>query len=280
MRGTLIHDMLELHIAGKDPWPVLKEAEKKYGKLFKQEQEHYGDILGDVKKMMEGYFEFYKQDPITYIKHKGQYTEHYFEVELTPSITLIGYLDSAGRTQDKLVWLVEHKSHKQLPEGDLNYSDLQSALYTWIMPKIGLPKPDGVAWNYIKAVAPTEPELLKNGELSKRANIASTWPVYLAAIRKHKLDPRDYKDMKEKLSNRLGDFYARKYLPVNKAIVEQLIEDTIKTAIEIKRKGHKDHTRNIDKHCTWCDFYNLCQAELRGADAAFIRKTNFTVQED
>lgn len=281
LRGTIIHDMLEEHISGRDPWPILKNAEKKYKKLFLEEREHYGDLIGDLKKIMTGYFDFYHQDPIKYLKFKGKYTEHYFEVPLTRHITLVGYLDSFGQTKDKLNWLVEHKSHKRLPEGDLAYSDIQSSLYTWVAPQIGLPVPDGVAWNYIKAEAPGEPDLLKNGTLSTKKNMNTTWAIYRATIEKYGLKVKDYIQMREQLEGKEDNFFKRKYLPTNKHITGNIIKDVITTASEMQRKLGKVTTRTIGKHCDWCDFYDVCQAELRGLDSTFIRKANYEeVQEE
>jgi hypothetical protein len=281
VRGSILHDMIEAHIEGKDPWIPFKKAKTDLAKLkiMKEELAYYNELLDEVRRLMVGYLAFYEKDPIRYTSLKGKKAEHYFKVKLTESIWLEGYIDSFGQTKDRLNWLVEHKSHKQIPQGDLKYSDIQGALYVWVCQKIGLPEPDGVIWNYIKAKGPAIPELLKNGELSKRANADTIWPVYLESIKKHGLNPKDYKDMKLALENKEQDFFTRKLLPVNKTIVNTLVEDAKKTAREIKRKGNKDQTRNIDKHCEWCDYYNLCQAELRGLDTDFIIKTNFDVRD-
>lgn len=279
VRGTIIHSMLEANIGGKDPLKVWEEAKKTYAHMFREEREVYDQMMEDIRLLMTSYFQYYEDDPLTYVEHKGKKTEYYFEVDLTPAIQLIGYIDSVA-TKDGLNWLVEHKSHKEIPKGDLKYSDIQGALYAYAMPLTGLPKPDGVCWDYIRMKSPTIPELLKNGQLSKKANIDTLWPVYREQIRKNGLKLSDYKDMKELLQRKYDDFFIRKYLPLNKTILKNLVEDAVTTAREIKRKAGKDKTRNIEKHCEWCDYYNLCQADLRGLDTKFIKKTNFEVRNE
>lgn len=278
VRGTIIHSMLEEFIAGKDAWKAWGEAQKTYGKLFKQQREEYGDIPGDIEALMSSYFKWYARDPLTYYEVDGNYSEHFFQVPLTPGIIMQGTIDSAAHTRDKRFWMVEHKSHREIPRGDIKYSDIQSAIYTWIMPQVGLPKPDGVMWNYIRMKRPTVPEVLKSGEMSRR-DIDTTWDVYEAALKAAKLDPKDYADMKSKLANKEAEFFVRQALPINKTIVETILEEATTTAREIKRKAGVDKTRTIDRQCTYCQYYLLCQAELRGLDHKAILKHQFKTEE-
>jgi hypothetical protein len=274
--GTIAHSMIERFVAGRDPWPALKEAEKKYAKMFREEREEYGDIVGDLRRLFTGYFEWYKRDPIITVPIKKRMAEHPFELVIAPGITLTGKIDQLGRTRDKRQWLVEHKNHRVLPQGDINYSDIQSMSYCWVMPKVFGITPDGVAWNYIRRKGPTVPELLKSGELS-HSSIDTFWPVYLDAIKKHKLDPKDYKDMKEKLEGKEASFFVRAYLPVNKTILNTVVSELITTATEMSKGAPV--VRTLGRHCQWCSYYNLCQAELKGLDASYIRKTEYQESE-
>lgn len=283
MRGTVVHEMIEAHANGTDVWAPVEAFKKRYAKLFAEEREHYGDLVGEIERLMSGYFEWYKKDPLVpfSLVKGGPKAEHKFSVNLTPSIILEGKVDLAAHDRMKRKWLTDHKTHKQLPQGDIKYSDIQSALYCWALeceyPKL---KFDGVAWNYIRWKAPVIPDLLKDGSMSRRKNIDTTWAVYRQAVKDAGLDPKDYADMKQELDGKEGDFYVRSYLPVNRTITENLLEEARVTAREMKRKGGRDKTRTIEKHCSWCEFYNLCQAELRGLDADFIRKHDYKEKVD
>lgn len=278
IRGTIIHAMIENFINGEDPWAAYRHYEKLHGKLFREERESYGTLLEDIQLLMDQYFKWFKSDPLTYLKHPqtGKRAEHKFRVQIAPGITQTGTIDSVAKSKDGRVWLVEHKSVSQLPTDLFRYSDIQSVTYTEVLEKLGFPKPDGVCWNYIRAKPPTVPELLKSGELSKR-NIDTTWDVYAAAIKRHKLDPRDYEDMRKQLQGKEKDFFVRVYLPVKPVIVKNVMREVVATSKEMRRLHfHEEElVRNITRNCSWCQFFNLCQAELRELDASFIRKADF-----
>jgi len=275
LRGTTIHAMIEERIEGRDPQKPLDALRKEYGKLFLEEREEYGDLPGDIATVMENYFEWYDKDPLfpMPLKKGGPKSEHKFQVNLTPSIILEGRVDMFATDKRKKVWLVDHKTVKNMPKGDLRYSDLQSCLYAWAF-RDRL-KFYGMCWNYLKFKVPRIPEPLKNGSLSKAKNIDTTWKTYLQAILDNGLDPDDYKDMEEILEGKEEDFFKRNYMPLSPVIIENIVEEAQITAREMKRKGGKDKTRTIDRHCEWCQYYNLCQAELRGLDADFIRAHDY-----
>lgn len=275
LRGTTVHEMLEADANGKDPWKVWRQFKKKNANLFEAEKEVYGDVVEEVRVLVSGYFEYYKDDPLEAVEFNGRRSEHKFRVKLTESIFLEGKIDRIGRDKKKHHWLMDHKTVKQLPSADGKYSDIQSAIYTWVMPQMGFKKAHGVVWDYIRWKAPTIPEVLKKGGMSRRANIDTTWAVYKQALINNGLDPDDYQDMKEILHGKESDFYVRSYMPMNETMQAQLLDEARTTAREMKRKLGKDTTRTTDRHCDWCQYKNLCNAELRGLDTDFMLKHDF-----
>lgn len=284
VRGRMIHDMIEAQINGKNPWKILDGYKKEYNKLFLEQREMYGDLIDDVDRIMTQYFVWWNADPIEYLKHPRtkKQAEHEFEVVIDGEIRFTGKADSLGRTKDKRVWLVEHKSMRTFPTDEFRYTDIQSALYVKHLERSwpGL-KIDGVCWNYIRAKPPAVPELLKSGELSRR-DIDTVWPVYLEAIKRHRLDPNDYQDMESKLKDKWSSFYKRVYLPVNRVIVDNLNQEMIATAHEMAELHDEPqmHVRNMTPMCSrQCEYYNLCQAQLRGLDDEWLLKKEFKARE-
>jgi hypothetical protein len=51
------------------------------------------------------------------------------------------------------------------------------------------------------------------------------------------------------------------------------------SAVQINALGKDIHDRNMTRDCSWCSYYNLCQAELRGLDSEFVKKTQYIVEE-
>jgi hypothetical protein len=271
--------MIEAHLCGKDPWLPWRSMKRKHSKLFREEVEEYGDLPEQIKILMEGYFRWYKKDPLRFIplKRGGKKAEHELKVQLTPRIILGLKIDAIGVTKDKLRWLIDHKSHKTIPTGDLPYTDIQTMLYCWALEQENF-KVDGVAWNYIRVKTPTLPQPLKAGGLSKAKSIDTTWGVYKSEIKRLGLKLSDYKDMKELLIDKEADFYTRLYMPINRTLMNNLKEEMTQAAREMI--AEKPPIRNIERHCDWCEFKNLCQGELRGLDVNWIRKNEYQEKGD
>ncbi len=278
LRGTICHAMIEAKANGKDPWVPYEEFIKENKKIFIEEEEVYGNIEEMICNIMEGYFRHYKNDVLTPMKIGDKFAEHKFSIQIEEDIYLEGIIDMVALDDHNRVWLVDHKTHKTIPSGDNAYYNMQSALYAYAMRELPeFPNPDGVCWNYIKWKDQTKPELLKNGTMSKK-KIDTTWDVYLKALLENNLDPADYQDVKEALQSRESEFYIRQYLPLNDVIIQSVYRDAVTTAKQIETfldRPKEQFDRNLTRDCSWCEFYPLCQAELRGLDSEFMRKVDY-----
>lgn len=286
IRGTIVHAMIEAKAKGDDPWEVFDKYIEENHKVFMEEEEYFGieEMISDI---MEGYFAYYKNDDVKPypIKKDGEtkWAEHAFSVPLVPEegIYFGGVIDMIVQDAKKRIWLMDHKTHKTLPKGDIAYLNPQSNLYSWAMSQLDyLPTPDGMIWNYIRWKQPSKPQVLKDGSLSKSTRIDTTWGIYKKAVREAGLDIKDYTDMEEALKGKEEDFYVRHYLPINQNIQKNLVEDAKCTAIEILHNAGKVKDRNITRDCSWCEFYPLCQAELKGLDTSTMLKFDYKEKED
>lgn len=273
-RGTILHEMIEARLTKKNPHKVLDEYEKKYRQLFREEREEYGEtFIEDIRRVFDGYERAYTSEPLKYlhIEKKG-------EVELPNGYTLKYIVDGIATDQNGRRWLVDRKSHKNIPEERDRFSDIQLVLYYWAW-NIEHPKEkvDGVIWDYLRTKPPAIPEQLKKGELTQRANIDTDHYTYAMEIAKLQLDPRKYREILAKLKGRGSmDFFQRVSLPSPPGpLVKSVVADAADTAAYIEEYGDKIQTRNLTRDCSWCEFFDLCHAELRGLDASFIRKTKY-----
>lgn len=279
----MIGECLDQAVTGRSWENLLARYRKQYGKLFKEEQEMYGTLLEDVDRIVRNYMGVWgKQGGFKgYICDDK--TGNPYEVELNlvlPSgIPFVGFIDKMPVDKEKRVWVLDHKSHKNIPDEEARFGDLQTLLYMWAAPLCGYPKPVGVVWDYLRTKPPSVPEVLKSGEMSRRENIDTTWDVYSEALVEAGLDPDSYADMQEKLKGREAKFFQRVFLPhPSDTMVKAMVEDVDNTAREIQ-KNMDDGTRTMNKDCSWCQFYLLCHAETRGLDAAFIRKAHYETKE-
>lgn len=280
MKGSIIHEMDEAYTDGKSWEDVLDRYQREYDKLFLEEKEEYGDIISDMKRIMEGYISKWSADDLKYIKKKDKRTEHLLEVDLIPGkVVLVGKIDKIGVDKMGRVWLVEKKSFKKLPKEEVRFSDLQTTIYYWAAPQCGFPIPDGIMWDYVRSKPPAIPPLLKNGQLSKRMGIDTTFSTYLDEVCKLGLSPDYYSEILQHLKEKPDNFYRRIFLPAPDSLVVTLIKDLKETALEIRALG-ETRSRNLSRDCSWCGYYPLCQAELRGLDAKFIRSREYKERSD
>ena len=262
---------------------VLREYEKEYKKLFQEEREFYGDLIGECRRITLAYEALYAKDGMKPIVGKdGNPFELELRVPLIPGVIFKGKIDKLFEDRNKRVWLTDHKSHKKIPDLESRFSDIQLVLYYWAVPLTGYKTPDGVMWDYIRTKAPTIPDTLKAGGLSKRANIDTTYETYLAEITRQKLNPKDYKEILDPLKGRgTIDFYQRVQLAKpNPKLVENIVSDARQTALEIQLHGKTSKVRSMSYDCKQCDYYQLCQSDARGLDTAFIRKTDYQPRKE
>lgn len=287
LRGSIIGECLDVRAEmhpGKDlHWnEVLDRYYKEYRRVIAEDPEQYGSLINDCANIMMRYTRQYEDEKLTYwAPPKGKPYEHRVEVELMPDVTFIGYIDKIPEDERGRFWIMDHKSHKKLPDENDRFVDLQLVFYSWAAPLSGLPKPAGVIWDYVRTKLPAVPEVLKSGELSKRKDIDTDEATYRTAIRQNGLREKDYADIlaiiREKGTNR---FFNRVQLPSpNKDLVRNVVNDARVTASEIMHLGGKARTRHMNMTCKQCQYFALCQAEVRGLDAGFIRETEYTVKE-
>jgi len=287
LKGEILHEMLNAYVfakmdhdyEGPDPWDVLETYAEEFATYFEEERDMHGDVIGDCGKIFEGYLRKYRKDPLTY-----EASEIKIEVDLDIDpfhipVTFIGFIDKIATDPQGRRWVMDHKFIKSIPTADDRFSELQLLLYVWAY---GMENPkekiDGVCWDYARSKAPTEPEVLKKGGLSKRKNLDCDPYTYLKAIRREGLDATEYVDMLELLEGKEDTFYERVFLPTPSSdMIIEVVNDFLQTAAEIqaKRDGGRCSRSMSSFNCATCEYRMICEAEVRGLDADFIKKSEY-----
>lgn len=278
IRGTILHEMLNaralksMRKPTKTPATILESYAEQYAELFREERDEYGEtFIEDIGRVWANYERTYANDGWKY-----EATEEEVITELDKGLVYKGHLDKRVVTKDRR-WIVDHKTHKNIPTEEARFADYQILLYIWCYNQ-GVPKADragGIIWDYLRTKPPTEPEPLKKGGLSVAQNQDTDYDTYVAALKKFKLDPKPYAAFLDSLKKRSSTkFFLRVPLPEpSMEMTSQVVEDFKTTAIAMR--DAKSFPRHMDRRCSYCEYYRLCMSELRGLDSKFIEKTEF-----
>lgn len=271
LRGTILHEMLEARDQGKKAGEVFLKYDTQYGRLFEEEREFYGEnFMDDIWRIYKGYGRTYKDDD-----WKVLATEGLVRTQLTPKIEFEGHYDLRVSSSHRR-WLVDRKSHKVLPTAEERFNNFQLLLYAeaWNRehPK---ERVEGVIWDYLRTKAPTIPEVLKSGQLTRRKDLDTDVYTYRRAIRDRELDEDGYDYYLKELQKRSVDkFYQRVPLPIpSREMIDTVVQEFTQTAEMIRTAKH--FPRNATYACNRCQFFKLCNAELAGINAKFVEKNNY-----
>ena len=278
--GTLMHEMIEDYVSGKDPLLRLKKIDPKRLSMFQSERDKYGDILSAARDIMTEYMIHYEDDGINYIKYKGSFAEHLFEMQLTKKIIFKGKIDTLCETGNGLRWLVEHKTFNQMPSEDQRWRNIQSAVYLHASDHLKIKPLDGIMWDYIWSKEPSKPQELKDGSTSlKKLNTLPTTVINTLKERGQHKKPQ-YRNLIKAAEANVSKYFKRIHTTRKSKVMKKVIDDFVETAEEMAVMHGKSKVKTIDRHCDWCEFEGLCRADLQGHDVEFLKKKDFYYEED
>lgn len=286
-RGTWMHLLLEEHHAGRDWKAMHQELTAKYAELFDEEKDFYGDLPSECQQLMESYIWHYRDDPWTV-----QETEFTIETEFPDGTIYRGKVDALVENEFGL-WLVDHKTHKTLPDHTFRLLDAQSALYLWACRRNKIPV-QGFIWNYLRTKAPSKPVMLKSGtRLSKKLG-DTDYLTYARELKRLRAE-EGYRISREDVERgnalkghryrpgepQLSPFFQRVVLEKDDEMLKRVAAENYHTS---KRMHSYDFgnqmavERNASRNCAFdCSYTELCQVELMGGNPNYIRKQLYRV---
>lgn len=281
-RGTWVHSLLEEDAKGGDWLTLHKKLSNKFNKLFDEEKDFYGDMPTEILQVMKSYMWHYKNDPWKY---------HEVELELTAELPngVLLRIKFDGLIENQFgLWLVDHKTHKTLPNLSYRMLDTQSPIYIWVAHQNKIPV-NGFIWNYLKWKAPTVPALLKDGSRLSKAKIDTDYPTYVKAIKKYELDPEPYRPMLNMLKKQryvpdepqTSTFFRRSVHEKSPELIQRVLKEAMRTADRMNNYDWSDPEaveRTVGRHCEYmCSYTDLCSMELLGGNTRPLIKQNYEV---
>ena len=280
--GTLAHSVLDHWAEGNDWMDMLTQVYKDNAKVFKAEREAYGEIIDDVRTIMVAYFDHWGERSLQYERIGGRSAEFVFNIEIVKDINMTGKIDFKGLTKErgkKFRWIGEHKTFNRKPSDDDRWRNLQSSIYIRVNEILGWSPVEGMCWDYIWSKPPQTPGMLQDGSMSQK--MIDTLPNRIIdLLRGEKINPKKYQAFIDRVAEtNYPKYFDRVFTPVNEAVVDSVVDDFVETAREMMEKHGKVKDKNIERHCSWCDYQDLCRAELQGLDADYVRQRQYTKEK-
>lgn len=203
--------------------------------------------------------------------------ELHFLMPCEGSAGMHGYIDAVLR--DRLTgytWCVDYKFRRSLQDDDEEQYNLQNAVYMRACERMGIPVTGTLTWQHL-STPPADPAITAKGV--SRARIRTTWDRYRRFLLRQGLDPADYAEMEDKLAT---IEWCRETLELRSAETVDRIWDEIvvPAARGIAESRIGGNARSMYAfNCRACAYRELCQAELRGYDADYVRKAQFVRKE-
>lgn len=286
-RGTWIHELLEYYHKGDDWEAHHKKLCAKYDELFDEEKDFYGDLPREIEVIMRSYIWHYALDPWKILE-----TEFTIECEFPDGSIYRGKVDMLIENQFGM-WLVDHKSHKTLPDFSFRVLDAQSALYLWAARRNRIPV-QGFIWNYLKWKPPTVPKLLKAGNRISKSAVETDYPTYTRALKKYKAESPNFRitpeyvehqRMLKAMQYRPGEpqsspFFRRDVLEKDTDMLKQVAREAFRTH---QRMNDYDFDkpgveRSPDNSCRFmCSYQDICTIQLMGGNIMPVLKQNYII---
>ena len=283
LRGKILHEMLHNHVMTKkvstfkeDAWDALDKYAEEYKKFFEEEKEEHGDIIAECEQLFLSYMKKYKNDDLTY-----EQSEVFVATDLFSDARFIGYIDKVALDGAGRRWLMDHKFNKAIPDAEHRFHELQLILYIWAWNRWKSDMPaDGICWDYVRTAPPTMPQILKSGELSQKANLRCDRATYEGEIKRLGLDPKPYKKYLKMLEGKDLMFFERVYLPApSQKQILKIVEDFRITSAMIEHMQGIAPRSMSRFNCQGCEFKQLCEADVRGLDIKFVKKSHYKKRE-
>jgi len=299
--GRAIHEALEAYysegadlIEFADQW-ILNEVQQ-MGTLWAQEIQKVNEEIHLINGMLRHY-------QLWVEKHTGRFAdsnlqflamETDFRVPLrnlngnkSNRVFFAGRFDGVVMTMDDgQFWLWETKTARSIKSlVDTLSLDEQCGAYIFAAEQIFDVTIAGVLYNIMRKKIPTEPDVLQNGLLSKRASMDTTADAYLDAVRRNHPDftkediLEHYGDFLQSLLAKGNTFFARIPIYRTQSEVDNLAINLWYTALEMVRPSTPIYPAPSWAACNFCRFRAPCVVMNAGGDVESVLASEYRQRE-
>lgn len=304
--GRAIHESFEDYHAGKKPLleafdeyvkRELKVLEELNGSLWPQEQQTLDEQVTLARALLMHYLMWQEVDDGVYRDSNLEFLELEYDFSV-PARTPDGNVSdkfSYGGKFDGFVhhipsdtyWLWETKTTRSIKEFLRSLpTDEQSALYLYAARQVFDKPIEGVIYNLLRKKAPTVPNKLKSGLLSKASNIDTTPFFYKYCIQSDMPDWGEdeieefYGDILATLQPKTYEFFLR--YPIKKTDVEiaNIVNGIYQTGLEMINPDTAIYPCPGWLSCNYCNFKSPCLTMTQGQNYEVLLNAEYRPRDN
>ena len=156
----------------------------------------------------------------------------------------------------------------------------QKSLYAKAVEMLNGELPKTIMWDYIHSKPADYPIWLeKSGRFSSATSQKITPYSWKRACIERGITDEKVIAEGNKYSQNIANFFFRTEMDYIPEMVENVWQGFLYTCKDIVRNGKKNKTKNISQGCSWCEFRDICHAELTGGNVEAILEHDFERKE-
>lgn len=276
--GSDFHKLLEVRSKKsrvKEEWNRMRDE---FYQMPASWQSELGDNYPeDLKTIFSDYMNHWKGTPLP------TSTEHSFKLpigeENGEEIVFVGVIDELYE-YDGGIDIGEHKTFSTPPNMNFLMMNAQKSLYCKAAEIMWGKLPKKVRWDYIKSSPAKYPVWLeKSGRFSTAASKDITPRSWIRACKEKGIEDPEILKQGEAYKGNENNFFFRVDQDVYPEMVESVFNGFVYTCRDIINRGRENTVKNLTKDCSWCEFRDVCMAEMSGGDREYVISEKFTRKE-
>lgn len=277
--GTDFHKLLEVR---KNKAEVKKEWHRMKDEFYAMPsswQEELGENYPeDLKVIFSDYMDRWRGTPLP------TYTEKPFELtigqESGEDIVFVGIVDELYQYEDQID-IGDHKTFSSPPNMNTLVMNAQKCLYSKAAEIIWGKLPKKFRWDFIKSTPAKYPIWLEKSHRFSQAKSRDITPrSWRRACKEHGITDKEILKQGDQYKDNVNNYFFR----VDQDIYPEMVEDTFNgflfTCRNIVNQGRENKTKNLTRDCSWCEYRDICLAEMSGGDREFVINERFERREE
>lgn len=278
--GSDFHKLLEYRIQSEEKQTAIRqEIRDKFYELPADQQSDLGnDYPETLFTIFDDYCDYWKNAPLPDL------TEQEFNIKMGnfngEPVYFKGVIDELYITPNNGNIIVgEHKTFTKMPQRDFLVMNTQKSLYAVAVKKLYGHYPDTIMWDYIHSQAASYPVWLeKSNKFSSASNTKITPYSYKRACEEKGIEYKE--EDAEKYTPNISNFFFRYTLDYIPEMIDNVWQGFKYTCKDIVKNGEKNKTKNLTYNCGWCQYRDICHAELTGSNVDEIVERDFEERKE